>query len=208
MVQVDVQRAVALAVHLPIAGIIPFLRPVHKPPFDRVGVDVTDAVDGRRMGKDVAVIAAAVLPEAVGSVFLAGFEAFEHLRAMLPQPVDRPAADALFDAFENRRDRINFLRRINQQMQVFGHEHIRPNVKAVGVLSRPDGLGQIAAKGCVLEQRDAAITAKRQFVAVAGHVVAFASLFDFVSVFQLHTACLLPGTHKLRLKVPHILIDY
>ena len=121
MVQVDVQRAVALAVHLPIAGIIPFLRPVHKPPFDRVGVDVTDAVDGRRMGKDVAII---------------------------------------------------------------------------------------AAKGCVLEQRDAAITAKRQLVAVAGHVVAFASLFDFVGVFQLHTACLLPGTHKLRLKVPHILIDY
>ena len=85
-------------------------------------------------------------------------------------------------------------------MQVFGHEHIRPYVKAVCVLSRPNSLGQIVAKRRVLQQRQSAKTAKRQFVPVAGYIVPFASLFECAGVFQPHTTCSLPGTHKLSLE--------
>ena len=72
MVQTDFQGAVALAVHLPITGIIPLVRPLYKSPFDRVAVDVADTADGRGMGKDIAIITAAILPEAQGFVLLSG----------------------------------------------------------------------------------------------------------------------------------------
>jgi hypothetical protein len=130
---------------------------------DRVGVNIVDLPVYRVGFEQIAIVAPAPLPEAKArpTTWLSVFHALEKIRCFAADKGHRTLGDRLFDRVENFADVINRMRRPEQDMGMFGHDTVRPQVEAVLVSGMNQRVNQPEATLILAEEWLAVKTSKR-----------------------------------------------
>ena len=87
---------------------------------------------------------------------------------MGPQISDRSLADWLLDGLQDGRDPSVSARGLNEQMGVFGREHVCPEGKAMNLAGSFDGIGEPDAGSFRGKKTKAMITRERQCMDMTG----------------------------------------
>src|SRR6266545_3334023 len=92
------------------------------------------------------------------------------MRRMFADVLDPVSPDGLLDGLADEGDIVDGLPWTNNQVDMFGHEHVRPKSEVQLGASAVDCFLQPLAHPLGLEKRVAVVTAESEFVSIAGVV--------------------------------------
>src|SRR6266496_3939633 len=140
-------------------------------------MDVLDHLQKGKRFHDVAVVAAAALPEAIVhvTVGLTILQFFQKRGRVLPQVFDGLAMDGGFKSRANAADFVCRLLGPDEYVDMFRHDHIRPNIELMPSSCRFQGIHEPPPSPILGQQRLSEETRKRQLVRMTGKVVALDS---------------------------------
>src|SRR5262249_46754979 len=146
-------------------------RVLDQPLSDRVIEEVLDHRGQRRRLGDVPVESAPGLPEPpLLPSPTSDRDSFDPLGGVLPQISDRLATPRLLDGPEQGRDRAAPAARVNDQVDVAGHEDVSPQAEGVLLARRLDGLGEPEASAFRGEKAKPLVSGEGELVRVTGLV--------------------------------------
>src|SRR5438445_3288396 len=161
------------------AGPFPLFRSGNQSATDRVGMDVLNHCRQRFGADDVAVVAAARLPEAMPHArAFAHRDAGQPVRRVCLQVADRFAADGRFYRLQETRHLLRSISGIDKNMNVLRHEDVGPELKTEFRACFVERLAKPFASAVAGQERVLTIAGKRQLARLAGLVVADSAFFN------------------------------
>lgn len=135
-------------------------------------MDIVDHGEQRLALDDVAIVTAAALPEAMfRSLATLTGNARQPFGSVFGQEADRFLGNRFFNGRANPGDVVLTTARINNEMDMLGHEDVGPDMKLPTETSGVDGIDQPLAHAVSLQEGESAVTTEGQFVSVAGFIV-------------------------------------
>ena len=151
--------------------------PVHgtfnQPAPHGIGVDVVDLFPDFGGRPEIVIVPAAALPEALclTAVGLAVEHPAGELRRFALNEQEGPLRHRLLERRENRADVIVRIARMDQQMNMLGHDDPRPQVQKMPLAGERDGVDHPFPRAVAVEERPTLETGEGEVVGMADDIV-------------------------------------
>ncbi len=122
------------------------------------------------MISDVPVIPATVLPESV-MMFCFDLHHIQDFGSSFPQVVNCSARNRLLDGLKNIGNGVSFIPGEHEQVDMFRHDHVCPDMEVVLFLCFEDGIDEEEPGSFVVEKVAVPVARKRQTMGITGNVV-------------------------------------